>query len=67
MKIFKHFSDFIGNRSPSQCRSHYQKLLLKHKTIPRLKRYYRDYFGEKMYHQELQRLEFEMENSSKKG
>jgi len=39
----------MGNRTAAQCRSHYQKLMIKFKTIPKLKRYFKAYFGEELY------------------
>lgn len=64
-KIFKHFSEYLTKRTPSQCRSHFQKLMLKHKTIPKLKREYRGNFGDAAYQNEMARLEEHLVSNKK--
>lgn len=49
-------SDYLGNRTAAQCRSHYQKLMLKHKSIAKLKRFYKNSFGFATYDQEIKNL-----------
>jgi hypothetical protein len=39
----------LGNRTPAQCRSHYQKVIIKFKTIAKLKKHFKEYFGEYLY------------------
>jgi len=48
-KIFRTFASYLTGRTAAQCRSHYQKMILKHKTVPKLKRFYKQYFGEEKY------------------
>ena len=64
-KIFKHFSEYLTKRTPSQCRSHFQKLMLKNKTIAKLKREYRGKFGDEAYQAEMARLEEYLASSKK--
>lgn len=64
-KIFKHFSEYLTKRTPSQCRSHFQKLMLKHKTVAKLKREYRDKFGDVAYQDEMARLQEHLASKKK--
>lgn len=48
-RVFKKFSDMLGNRTPRQCRSHFQKMMLRFKTPNKACSFYRKLLGEKMY------------------
>ena len=42
IRIFKSLADYLVTRNPRQCRSHYQKLMLKFKTINKFRKHYRN-------------------------
>ncbi len=44
-RIFKTLSKFLSTRTPRQCRSHFQKIIGKFKTIKKVKQYYQDTLG----------------------
>ena len=48
-QIFRHMSKYLGSRTPRQCRSHFQKLLLRHKTIQKIIKSIRSLLPEKVY------------------
>lgn len=52
-KIFRSFSEYLDGRTAAQCRSHYQKIMIKFKTIAKLKRSYKSLFGEAQYKKEF--------------
>lgn len=44
-RIFKSLSKFLKTRTPRQCRSHFQKIIGKYKTVKKVKQYYQDLLG----------------------
>ena len=51
LKIFKFLASHLQTRTPRQCRSHFQKLINKHKTIYKLKNYFRTEIGKTIFDQ----------------
>lgn len=56
-------SEYLDSRSATQCRSHYQKMMEKHRSITRLKRYYRESVGEGQYRRQYEAFKAEWERS----
>lgn len=52
-KIFRIFTEYLKERTAAQCRSHYQKMIAKFKTVPQLKKYYKKHFSEERYSYEF--------------
>lgn len=55
-RIFKKFSDFVGTRTPRQCRSHYQKMMNRFKTPLRACNHYKKITGDKIFSERLEVL-----------
>ena len=55
-KIFKSLSTYMGNRTPAQCRSHYQKMIMKFKTIAKLKKHFKQNVGEDLYNESFKKF-----------
>jgi GTP1/Obg family GTP-binding protein len=48
-RIFKSLSSFLKTRTPRQCRSHFQKIMSKFKTVKKVKQFYQKQLGVLMY------------------
>ena len=59
-KLFKQMSGYISSRTPQQCRSHFQKMIKKHKTVAKLKRHVRESVGPSQFRKRVQEIEEEL-------
>jgi hypothetical protein len=62
-KIFKSLADYLGDRTAAQCRSHFQKLLVKYRTAAKIKKHFRDGFGEGAFDLAYERFKAEWEQN----
>ena len=53
-RIFKKFSLYLGDRTPRQCRSHFQKMILRFKTPLKACSYYQKLVGKKIFDEKFQ-------------
>ncbi len=53
-KIFKTFEEYLQDRKAAQCRSHYQKMIQKFKTVAKIRKYHENYYGRELYRQEFE-------------
>jgi hypothetical protein len=62
-KIFRTFSEYLNERTAAQCRSHYQKIIIKHKTLAKLKKHYKQIYGDNQYNQEFDNFRKQWEDT----
>ena len=56
-RIFTRLSEYVSTRTSRQCRSHYQKMMIKYHTISKLRSYFRKAATPSAYDAEFQRLQ----------
>lgn len=56
MQVFKRLAEFLGTRTAQQCRSHFQKLNLKFKTLAQMRNHQKSEVGEKKYEEEYAKI-----------
>ena len=56
LRIFKKMSNYLGGRTPRQCRSHFQKLKNRFQVPLRAIKYFKDQYGQEKFDNRLKKL-----------